>query len=75
MNGAKSFKHRSCRQISNTQVCTDAKSSNLSPKTETPYLAKLGVISNKSYQWICGGAIISPKYILTTAHCLQVNKP
>lgn len=35
-----------------------------------PYLAKIGTVNDGVYHWSCGGAIISPKYILSTSYCI-----
>ena len=42
---------------------------------EFPYMALLGyVIMGKRY-YLCGGAVINAKYVLTASHCHTPEKP
>ena len=42
---------------------------------EFPYMALLGYVVNQKRYYLCGGAVINTKYILTAAHCHSTERP
>jgi len=42
---------------------------------EFPYMALLGYVVERKRYYLCGGAVINTKYILTAAHCHSTERP
>jgi secreted trypsin-like serine protease len=41
---------------------------------EFPHQALLGYNRGNSWEWQCGGSLVSPDFVMTAAHCLRVNE-